>query len=79
MDGRKLVGLGFRVTREWVLVRGMINVLPVDDADFALLRECHRLIGVDIKRESGISLTEALGSARWDAARTMRHLAAISA
>lgn len=77
--GRKLAGLGFRVTRERIVVRGMINVLPVAPVDFGLLRACHHLIDVEIVPEAAISLAEALGERGWSAERAIAHLAAITA
>jgi hypothetical protein len=58
VGGRKLVGLGFRVTRERVLARGTIAVLPLDDAELELLRGCHALIGKDVRRSACTSLAE---------------------
>ena len=79
VQGRKLVGLGFRVTRERVLVRGMINVLPCPAADFELLAACHRLIDVEITAAAAISLAEAVATPSWDADRAIAHLATITA
>jgi hypothetical protein len=62
VDGRKLAGLGFRVTRDRVVMRGVMAVRPMDDADFDVLVRCHRLIGVDVLRETAISLAEAAGA-----------------
>ena len=61
VDGRKLAGLGFRVTRDRIVMRGVMAVRPMDDADFDVLLRCHRLIGVDVVRETAISLAEAAG------------------
>ncbi|GAC1571445.1 MAG: hypothetical protein NVS3B18_04590 [Candidatus Dormibacteria bacterium] len=77
--GRKLVGLGFRVTRERVVVRGMINVQPIAGADFSLLAACHRLISVEIVPAASISLGEALGEPGWSAEQSIQHLATITA
>ena len=59
VDGRKLAGLGFRVTRERVVMRGVMAVRPMSDADFDVLVRTHRLIGVELRREAAISLAEA--------------------
>lgn len=59
VDGRKLAGLGFRVTRERVVMRGVLAVRPMSDADFDVLVRCHRLIGVEVRRGTAISLSEA--------------------
>ena len=50
VGGRKLAGLGFRVTRERVVMRGVMAVRPMSDADFDVLARCHRLIGVEVRR-----------------------------
>jgi len=46
--GRKLIGLGYRVTRDWVVMRGMMAVAPIDEDDMNLLVACHRLIDVEV-------------------------------
>ncbi len=68
VQGRKLAGLGFRVTRERVVMRGVLAVLPMSDDDFDVLRRCHSLIGVEVRRDAGISLSEAAGSPGLDVA-----------
>jgi hypothetical protein len=57
--GRKLVGLGYRVTKDWVVMRGIMPVAPISDGDFDLLAACHRLIGVEVVAEANTSLSEA--------------------
>lgn len=59
VGGRKLVGLGFRVTRERVVMRGVMSVGAISRGDFDLLARCHQLIGVEIRRGAAISLSEA--------------------
>jgi hypothetical protein len=59
--GRKLAGLGFRVTRDWVVMRGVMAVQPMSDADLDLLVRCHRLISVEVSGDAAISLSEASG------------------
>jgi hypothetical protein len=59
VGGRKLAGLGFRVTRERVVMRGVMAVRAMDDADFDVLVRCHRLIGVELRRDAAVSLAEA--------------------
>jgi hypothetical protein len=61
-QGRKLIGLGFRVTRDWVVMRGVMPVAPISDPDMDLLIACHRLIGVEVRPEANISLAEATGT-----------------
>jgi hypothetical protein len=80
--GRKLAGLGFRLTRERVVMRGVLAVRPMSDADFDVLVRCHRLIGVDVRIDTAISLAEAARSPDLDVAaaiaafRTVRTAAA---
>ena len=69
--GRKLVGLGFRVTRDWVVMRGVFAVQPLDDADLALLTALHALIGVDVVRSANTSLAEETGDSSWTAERVI--------
>jgi len=59
--GRKLVGLGYRVTRDWVVMRGVMPVAPIAAEDMDLLIACHRLIGVEVLPEANTSLSEAAG------------------
>lgn len=60
-QGRKLAGLGFRVTRDWVVMRGVMAVQPMSQADLDVLVECHRLINVEVHGDTAISLSEAAG------------------
>jgi hypothetical protein len=71
VQGRKLAGLGFRVTRERVVMRGVLAVRPMSDDDFDVLRRCHRLIDVEVRRDAAISLSEAAGSPSLDVATTI--------
>ncbi len=57
--GRKLVGLGYRVTKDWVVMRGIMPVAPISGADLDILAACHHLIGVEIAAEANTSLSEA--------------------
>ena len=59
--GSKLAGLGFRVSRERVVMRGVLAVGPMSEADLDLLVRCHRLIGVEVRAGTAISLAEASG------------------
>jgi hypothetical protein len=61
VDGRKLIGLGYRVTRDWVVMRGMMAVAPIAEDDMDLLIACHRLIGVEVMPAANTSLAEAAG------------------
>jgi len=61
VHGRKLAGLGFRITRDSVVMRGVMAVRPMSDGDFDVLVRCHRLIGVRLRRGAAVSLAEAAG------------------
>jgi hypothetical protein len=58
VGGRKLIGLGYRVTRDWVVMRGMMAVAPIAEDDMELLVACHRLIGVEVVPSANTSLAE---------------------
>jgi len=62
VDGRKLAGLGYKVTRDWVVMRGMMAVAPIAEDDMDLLVACHRLIGVEVVPAANTSLAEAAGA-----------------
>lgn len=76
--GRKLAGLGFRVTRERVVMRGVMAVRPMSDEDFDVLVRCHRLIGVEVRRATAISLCEAARSPDLDVATTIDAFRAVT-
>jgi hypothetical protein len=78
VDGRKLVGLGFRVTRGVVVMRGVMPTGPVSAADLALLQATHRLIDLRIDRDRLTSLAEATSDPTWDDARAIAHLRAVA-
>jgi hypothetical protein len=78
VGGRKLAGLGFRVTRGVVVVRGVMATTPVRAADLDLLRATHRLIALDVDPSVLTSLAEATGDPGWDDARAIAHLRAIA-
>jgi hypothetical protein len=61
VDGRKLVGLGYRVTKDWVVMRGVLPVRPISREDHDLLIATHALIGVEVRPETATSLSEAAG------------------
>jgi hypothetical protein len=78
VGGRKLAGLGFRVTRGVVVMRGVLAVRPVSAHDLALLRATHRLIDLEVDAAVLASLAEATGDPGWDDARAIAHLRAIA-
>lgn len=77
VDGRKLLGLGFRITRDWMAMRGMMPIRPIDGADHDLLAACHRLIGIEVRPEASTSLTECTGDPRWTVDAAIAHLRSI--
>ena len=79
VQGRKLIGLGFRVTRTFVAVHGIMAVRPISDADFALLVRCHRLIDAELRREAVTSLVECTGDPRWETAIAIDYLQGVTA
>ncbi len=78
VGGRKLAGLGFRVTRERVVMRGVMAVRPMSDADFDVLLRCHRLIGVEVRRDTAVSLAEAGGDPDLDVAGVIEAVRAVA-
>jgi hypothetical protein len=78
VDGRKLAGLGFRVTRGMVVMRGVLPTTPVSTEDLALLQACHRLIDLRVDAAALTSLAECTGDPSWDDARAIRHLRSIA-
>jgi hypothetical protein len=78
VGGRKLAGLGFRVTRGAVVMRGMLAAQPVSARDLDVLQACHRLIDLHIDPATLTSLAEAAGDGRWDDARALAHLREVS-
>lgn len=77
VGGRKLAGLGFRVTRDWVVMRGMLAVGRLDGADLAVLQAVHRLIGIEVVRDAVTSLTELTGDASWTVEGAMTRFAEV--
>jgi hypothetical protein len=43
-------------------MRGVMAVQPMSDADLDVLVQCHRLINVEVRGDTAISLSEASGS-----------------
>lgn len=78
VDGRKLAGLGFRVTRGVVVMRGVMPVTPVRCEDLDLLQACHRLIGLEIDPATLTSLAQCTGDPTWDEARAIAHLRTVA-
>jgi hypothetical protein len=78
VDGRKLVGLGFRVTRGVVVMRGVAATRPVSAADLALLQACHALVDLRVDPSTLTSLAEATGDDSWDDRRAIDHLRTVA-
>jgi len=66
IDGRKLAGLGMRLTRGWGLVRGVVAVSPPDPEELDRLDLCHRTFGPGLDPARMISLAEIPGLAGID-------------
>ena len=47
----------YKVTRDWVVMRGMMAVAPIAEDDMDLLVACHRLIGVEVTALSLIHIS----------------------
>ena len=75
---RKLAGLGFRVTRGMVVMRGVMPVAPVSAEDLAVLRTVHALIDLRIDEHTLTSLAEATGDPTWTVERAIAHLQAVA-
>jgi lipoate-protein ligase A len=60
VSGKKLVGLGFRVTKDWVVVRGVLPVIAYDDVELNALIKCHQLIGVAVEAEKFVALEQCI-------------------
>ncbi|MEA2615401.1 MAG: hypothetical protein QOE72_1184 [Chloroflexota bacterium] len=74
VGGRKLVGLGFRVTRDWIAMRGVMPVRPIEPADHELLAACHRLIGLEVRGDASTSLVQSTGDVRWTVEGAIEYL-----
>jgi hypothetical protein len=78
VDGRKLAGLGFRVTRGLVVMRGVLAVSTPTAEDVALLQACHRLIDLQVDPATLTSLADCTGDPTWDDARAVEHFRAVA-
>jgi hypothetical protein len=74
LGGRKLAGLGLRLTGGWGLVRGVVAVSPPDPEEFHRLDLCHRLFGSGLDPTTLISLAEIEGLAGTDREKAIRLL-----
>jgi len=75
---RKLAGLGFRVTRGMVVMRGVMPVAPVSAEDLDILRTVHELIDLRIEAGTLTSLAEATGDPTWTVDRAIAHLRTVA-
>jgi hypothetical protein len=78
VGGRKLAGLGFRVTRGMVVMRGVLPVTPITNADLELLQATHALIDLHIDPATLTSLAESTGDPTWTTARAIEHFRAMA-
>jgi len=70
VDGRKLVGLGMRLTGGWGIVRGVVAVSPPDPSELRRLDACHQLFGpaLDFSRFGSLAGLPGLGGVDREAA-----------
>jgi hypothetical protein len=61
LGGRKLAGLGLRITKGWGLVRGVVAVSPPQAEELQWLDECHRAFGPGVDPATFTSLAEIPG------------------
>jgi hypothetical protein len=78
VDGHKLAGLGFRVTRGMVVMRGVLPVTAISDADLRLLQATHALIDLRIDPGTLTSLAEVTGDPTWTVERAVAHLRTVA-
>ncbi|MGC2192460.1 MAG: hypothetical protein WA751_09025 [Candidatus Dormiibacterota bacterium] len=74
VDGRKLVGLGLRLTAGWGLVRGVVAVSPPDQGELERLDACHRVFGPGLDYSRLTSLAELPGLSGTDREAAIRLL-----
>ncbi|MGC1185207.1 MAG: hypothetical protein WBA31_08675 [Candidatus Dormiibacterota bacterium] len=74
VGGRKLAGLGMRLTGGWGLVRGVVAVSPPSPEELRSLDLCHRVFGSGVDAERLISLAEIDGLAGIDREGAVRLL-----
>jgi len=74
IDGRKLAGLGMRLTAGWGLVRGVVAVRPPSPEELHSLDLCHRVFGSGVEADRLISLAEIDGLAGIDLEGAIRLL-----
>jgi hypothetical protein len=58
LGGRKLAGLGLRITKGWGLVRGVVAVSPPETEELQRLDQCHRAFGPGVDHATLTSLAE---------------------
>jgi hypothetical protein len=61
LGGRKLAGLGLRITKGWGLARGVVAVSPPDAEELQRLDQCHRAFGPGVNYATLTSLAEIPG------------------
>jgi len=74
IDGRKLAGLGLRLTAGWGLVRGVVAVSAPDREELKCLDACHLVFGPGLDHSRLTSLAELPGLAGTDRAAAIRLL-----
>lgn len=74
IEGRKLVGLGLRLTAGWGLVRGVVAVSPPDREELERLSACHLVFGPGLDYSRLASLAEIPGLEGMDREAAIRLL-----
>lgn len=79
VGGKKLVGLGFRVTKDWVVVRGVLPVIAYTEVELNALIKCHQLIGVEVRPEKFVALEQCTSDEGVEVADVMEQWSRVTA
>ncbi len=74
VEGRKLVGIGFKLTARWAALRLVVAVRPPSASEFSALHQAHQLIGTSLRRSALTSLAQLMPERRWDPTEALRWL-----
>lgn len=78
LDGRKLAGLGLRLTGGWGLVRGVVAVSPPSAVELHRLDQCHRTFGPGLDCATFTSLSEIPGLSAIDQEAALQLLGGVA-
>jgi lipoate-protein ligase A len=79
VGGKKLVGLGFRVTKDWVVVRGVLPLVAYNDVELNALIKCHELIGVTVDPQTFVAMEQCTSDPRVGVADVMERWRQVTA